>query len=139
MLRLTQHKENAENYVQDAFMLLWENKANIAVEGIKSFIFTTAYRKMIDDYRKEKVKQGYQKNAIIDQSIFSNYEDKQFVEVLLALLSPLQKAMVLLRDYEGCDYQTIAQITDTSLNQVKINIFRARKLLKEKRQCNKTN
>lgn len=41
------------------------------------------------------------------------------------------KTVVLLRDYEGHDYRTIGNITGMSEAQVKINIFRARKALKE--------
>jgi RNA polymerase sigma-70 factor (ECF subfamily) len=46
-------------------------------------------------------------------------------------LSKNQKTAITLRDYEGYDYRTIAEITGMSEAQVKINIFRARQTLKE--------
>ena len=45
-------------------------------------------------------------------------------------LPPDQKAVVLLRDYEGYSYREIGEITGQSESQVKINIFRGRRFLK---------
>jgi RNA polymerase sigma-70 factor (ECF subfamily) len=45
-------------------------------------------------------------------------------------LPPDQKAVVLLRDYEGYSYREIGEITGQSEAQVKINIFRGRRYLK---------
>ena len=41
-----------------------------------------------------------------------------------------QKAVVMLRDYEGYSYKEIAGITDLSETQVKVYIYRARVFLK---------
>jgi RNA polymerase sigma-70 factor (ECF subfamily) len=37
----------------------------------------------------------------------------------------------MLRDYAGYDYSEIGEITGLSLSQVKVYIFRARKILKD--------
>jgi RNA polymerase sigma-70 factor (ECF subfamily) len=42
-----------------------------------------------------------------------------------------QKAVLLLRDYEGYSYQEIAEITNLSMDQVKVYIYRARLFLKK--------
>jgi RNA polymerase sigma-70 factor (ECF subfamily) len=41
-----------------------------------------------------------------------------------------QKAVVLLRDFEGYSYREIAEITKLTEAQVKVYIFRARKTMK---------
>ena len=49
----------------------------------------------------------------------------------LAKLPPVQKTVVLLRDYEAYSYQEIAEITGLNESQVKVYIFRARAFMKE--------
>ena len=46
--------EKAKDIVQDAFIKLWENADKIASDKAKSYLFTTAYRRMIDIIRREK-------------------------------------------------------------------------------------
>lgn len=43
-----------------------------------------------------------------------------------------QRTCMQLRDFEGKTYKEIATILDITEEQVKINIFRARKCIKEK-------
>jgi RNA polymerase sigma-70 factor (ECF subfamily) len=39
--------------------------------------------------------------------------------------------VILLRDYEGYNYEEIAEVTELTLSQVKVYIFRGRQKLKE--------
>lgn len=48
----------------------------------------------------------------------------------LEKLPPVQKTVVLLRDYENYSYKEIAEITSLSETQVKVYIFRARSFMK---------
>ena len=43
-----------------------------------------------------------------------------------------QKSCIQLRDFEGKAYKEIARLLDMTEEQVKINIFRGRKAIKEK-------
>jgi RNA polymerase sigma-70 factor (ECF subfamily) len=45
-------------------------------------------------------------------------------------LPGIQKSAVLLRDYEGYDYKEIGEILNLNESQVKVYIFRARKILR---------
>ena len=49
----------------------------------------------------------------------------------LDTLPPVQKAVVLLRDYEGYSYEEIGEISGLSEAQVKTYIFRARVALRK--------
>jgi RNA polymerase sigma-70 factor (ECF subfamily) len=131
MFKLIGNKEEAENWVQEAYTILWEKRTDVDPLKIKSFLFTTAYRKMIDAFRRNQWKEKHQHeftgNSNTDQS---NYAQKQLLEVAFAQVKPEQKALIMLRDYEGYDYESISQITSLSLASVKVNLFRARKALK---------
>ena len=94
-------------------------------------MFTTAYRTLIDLVRREK-KQGNMDEANYnDLSHSSHYSDLN--EVLHDAIDKLpadQKAVTMLRDYEGYSYKEIETITGLKEAQVKVYIYRARKFLK---------
>lgn len=132
LLKSCHNKALAEDLVQDSFLILWENVNTIVYEKAKAFLFTTAYRKMIDTFRREK------KNADIETICPADYTtNEQFtdigeiLEIALNKLPQIQKTVVLLRDYENYSYQEIAEITSLNETQVKVYIFRARHLMKE--------
>ena len=53
ILKMCKSKEMAEDVVQDSFMKLWEEVGHIAYDKAKSFLFSTAYHRMIDVLRRE--------------------------------------------------------------------------------------
>ena len=55
---------------------------------------------------------------------------KEILNMGLEQLPEIQKTVLLLRDYEGYDYQEIGDITNLTESQVKVYIFRARTFLK---------
>ena len=123
--------DKAKDIVQDTFLKFWEKRATVDPLKIKSYLFTTAYHTLIDVVRREK-KQGSFSEVVADSlSVSSEYSDLQ--EVLHQAIEKLpaaQKAVILLRDYEGYAYDEIAEITGMTESQVKVYIFRGRKFLK---------
>lgn len=123
-------REDAENIVQDAFESLWLNKEKVEFEKSKSWLFTTAYRKMIDNIRRDK-KMVEMPSNIKEKSNEAVQPDlKQIVNAALEKLPEMQKTVIMLRDYEGYDYAEIGKITGLNEPQVKVYIFRARQTLK---------
>jgi RNA polymerase sigma-70 factor (ECF subfamily) len=97
-------------------------------------MFTTAYRTMIDMFRREK------KQTRMDESEFAEslshshtkqYSDlKEILEEAVDKLPEVQRMVLMLRDYEGYSYKEIGEITNLGESQVKVYIFRARSFLK---------
>jgi RNA polymerase sigma-70 factor (ECF subfamily) len=56
---------------------------------------------------------------------------KDLVDKSLAELPPLQRSILLLRDYEGYNYQEIGEILQITEAQVKVYLFRARQKLRD--------
>lgn len=126
------NKELAEDIIQDAYMILWEHVGEITFEKAKAFLFTTSYHKMIDIFRREKRNKDIEN--INPEYYFSGTQSTDLQDILefaLNKLSPVQKTVILLRDYENYSYQEIADITHLSESQVKVYIFRARNFMKE--------
>ena len=71
---------------------------------------------------------------VTEESLFhtEQYSDlKQILNTAINLLPDSQKAVITLRDFEGYNYDEIAEITGLSPSQVKVYIYRARVFLKQ--------
>ncbi len=132
ILKNIKDEEEARDVVQDAFEKTWRNVKNVEGNKAKSYLFTTAYHTMIDKIRKKKYVSNY--TEVNEENLFhtEQYSDlKIILNNALNLLPDTQKAVVLLRDYEGYSYEEIGEITGLKESQVKVYIYRARLFLKE--------
>lgn len=131
ILKNIKDEDKAKDVIQDTYEKLWLNYKNVNFEKVKSYIFTTAYRTMIDTIRREK-KQGDFDN-VKEEKYASNEQYSDLQEILLQAVQQLpevQRSVVMLRDYEGYSYKEIADITNLNESQVKVYIYRARMFLK---------
>ncbi len=130
LLKSLGNEQLSKDIVQDAFEKVWIKLEKVEFNKAKSYLFSTAYHKMIDIFRKNKLHKEFQKSNF-EMSHSSQYSDIQdILHQAISLLSEKQRSVVLLRDYEGYSYEEIAEITDLSLSQVKVYIYRARVFLK---------
>lgn len=82
--------------------------------------------------RAEKKTRNFKEVREENYSVNNQYSDLQ--EVLHEAIEKLpedQKAVIMLRDYEGYAYNEIAEITGLTESQVKVYIFRGRKFLQQ--------
>lgn len=121
------HEADARDIVQSAFEKMWLNKHNVNPEKSKSYLFTVAYHQMIDHIRKIKkiknVSSFEQDERVVYQT---NNQLKETLMQALNQLNETQKSLVLLKDYEGYNYQEIGEIMNLSESQVKVYLHRAR-------------
>jgi RNA polymerase sigma-70 factor (ECF subfamily) len=124
--------EESKDIVQDVFAKLWEKAETVNFEKAKSYIFSAAYRTMLDHIKKHKPL-STETVSYFEPQHDAQYSDVQeILEELLKLLPEKQRMAITLRDYEGYSYTEIAEIMAVSESQVKVNIFRARKFLKNR-------
>ena len=127
------HTEDAQDIVQSAFEKLWVNRVQVLPEKAKSYLFTVAYHQMIDHIRKSNKMPLEEETSIPHEPINQGHvELKQVLMRAVNQLNPMQKSLVLLKDYEGYSYQEIAEIMNLSESQVKVYLHRARLILKNK-------
>ncbi len=124
--------ENAQDIVQDVFEKLWVNRSSVEFEKAKSWMFTTAYRAILNFIKRRK-RMDYDSDKLPENG---EREDLKFVsnevvERAISILPPLQKSIILLRDLEGYAYREIGDILEISESQVKVYLFRARKKIKK--------
>jgi RNA polymerase sigma-70 factor (ECF subfamily) len=126
------HHEDAQDVVQNAFEKLWLNREKVIFSKARSYLFTVAYRNMIDIIRKVKRIDWVESvPEQVQHSTTKNFELRDSLNLGLNQLNDIQKSVILLRDYEGYAYKEIAEITGLTVAQVKVYIYRARKKLQQ--------
>ncbi len=131
ILKNIRDEEKARDVVQESFEKMWIKVGEISFEKSRSYLFTTAYRTMIDLIRKEKYQTPAGDTIMHESGYTQEYTGlKEILEEALSRLPSEQRSVVLLRDYEGYSYQEIGQITGLNESQVKVYIYRARVYLK---------
>lgn len=131
-LKTLNDSDKAHDIVQDSYERLWIKRDGVDATKVKSYLFTTAYHACIDIIRSEKNEGKLSEHDLYSHTTSNQYSDLQ--EVLheaIKKLPEIQRSVLLLRDYEGYNYQEIEEITGLSESQVKVYIYRARVWLKQ--------
>ena len=131
ILKSLGHVEDSRDIVQSAFEKMWKNRSAVINKTAKSYLFTVAYHQMIDHLRKNKKIQlegEFGENVSIQDPVYLG--EKRELDAALQQLTPLQKSLVLLKDYEGYTYEEIGKITELNASQVKVYLHRARLILR---------
>ena len=132
ILKNIRHEEDAQDIVQTSFEKLWKNRNEVKAETAKSYLFTIAYHQMIDHIRKGKriqLRDSFNETEQVASAKSDNL--KQILQEALSRLNETQRALVMLKDYEGYSYVEIGKITGLSESQVKVYLHRARIQLKQ--------
>jgi RNA polymerase sigma-70 factor (ECF subfamily) len=132
ILKNLRHEEDARDVVQTAFEKMWRNRSEVDAQKSKSYLFTVAYHQMIDHIRKVKriqLKDEFGEQDKVMHRPVNNL--KKVLDEALARLSETQRSLVLLKDYEGYNYEEIGRIMNLNASQVKVYLHRARLQLKE--------
>ncbi len=129
-LKHLRNEMSANDVVQETFTKVWIKHEEVSYEKVKSYLFTTAYHAIVDWVKKEGRSGDIENTEEQGENSNFNFNLKEVLEEALEKLPEIQKSVVLLRDYEGYNYDEIAEITGLSESQVKVYIFRARKALK---------
>lgn len=120
----------SQDAVQDAFERFWRKQDQVNPEKYKSYLFSTLHNRCIDLLRQRKpMLEVLPEHGFSESS--HEWEIQEQLHLALRRLNPHQQTMILLRDYEGYTYAEIAEITGASLEQVKVNLHRARRAIQQ--------
>ncbi|BDD11852.1 DNA-directed RNA polymerase sigma-70 factor (plasmid) [Fulvitalea axinellae] len=139
-LRLVDNVSEAEDVVQDVFLKLWKDPAQLRkCRNAEAWCMTMVRNRSLDRLRTE-VKRKHidiveawnlsHPGPTPHQSAEQN-ETMARVKGIIADLPDQQREVLHLRDVEGYAYEEIADMTGMNLGQVKVNIHRARRKVRE--------
>ncbi len=132
VLKSLRDSETARDIVQESFLRLWENRRDVVTGKEKSYLFTVAYRLLVDHARNRERYIGSEPLGRMSERAREYDNLDRVLAEALDSLTEAQRNLVLLRDYEGYSYREIGGMTGLTEAQVKVYIFRARCLLKER-------
>jgi RNA polymerase sigma factor (sigma-70 family) len=131
VLKNLKDEHMSRDIIQDTFEKLWLKIETVSGLKVKTYLFTSAYHTMIDYIRKEKRYKDVDPIEVNEETHSGQYSDLgEVLDRAVGNLPDDQRAVVMLRDYEGYSYREIADITELSESQVKVYIYRARVYLK---------
>ncbi|MFA5972911.1 MAG: sigma-70 family RNA polymerase sigma factor [Lentimicrobiaceae bacterium] len=133
--RLLGNSESAKDVLQELFLKLWEKRDELhKLSSIDAFACTVLKNKCLDKLRLQKPmvdveilhSQGNNPEAAFDHN-----EGISEIRKVIQLLPERQRLIMQMRDIDGCTFEEIATVTDTSENNIRVQLCIARRCVKE--------
>ncbi len=122
----------ADDVFQDTFIKVYEKRNSFVGSNFASWLFTIARNNCYNYLRQKKELIEFDEEFHNSHNIpETDLGMKLSIEQAIAQLPPMFREVVILREYEDCSYQEIAEILNIELSLVKIRVFRARVMLKK--------
>lgn len=148
--RALQHREEAQDVTQEVFLRAYRALSRYTRDqSFAAWLFTIANNLCLDSFRRRKLRTvsidgaagGWEDepppleipdNTNNPETLFANLEIRRAVEEAIASLPYRYRVVTILRHLQDLSYQEISSITGQPEGTVKAQIFRARRLLREK-------
>lgn len=140
-LRITGNAHEAEDVVQEVMEKVWKSSAEQsgAVQNWEAWCMTLTRNRSLDKARSQNLRRTAsidglpeRSNGQINQA--TSVEDRDLADQIKRMMQELpekQRLVMHLRDIEELSYDEIAEVLSISLDQVKVNLHRARKAIRE--------
>ncbi len=138
-LRILKNEDEAKDVVQETLIKVWNKRDEMhTYDNMEAWCIRVARNLALD-----KLKSKHNKSVDIDnaydlqsstQSPYSSTEHSDTMSSINRFINKLpemQKQVIQLRDIDGFSYQEISDMLKQNLNSVKVNLFRARKQVRE--------
>ena len=133
--RMLNDKDLADEAFQETFVKVYENRTRFDGNNFKSWVFTIARNTCLNYIRESKFKVEFEEDYLAPvRDKHNDFALQKYIKDAIVELPVSYREVIVLREYEGYSYQEIAEILDVSIALVKIRIYRARVILKEKLQ-----
>lgn len=138
--RMLKDQAGAEDAVQEVFIKLWKMKTHLGeYKSIEALASTMTKNYCIDQLRKQKqVEYGNDNSVNLFQGPgptpgeqMERNESSSILESIIGKLPEAYREIVQLRDIDGLSYEEIAVQTDQNINTLRVNLSRARKIIRD--------
>ena len=140
-LRILGSVEEAEDVVQEVLIKIWDRR-----QDMNQYLNMEAWcMKMTKNLSLDRLKAARRQTQQLSDKVLTfpapssespymqvaQEDTLEHIHQWIAQLPQKQQMVIQLREIEGYSYQEIAEVLDMSMEQVKVNLFRARKKLRE--------
>lgn len=131
-LRMMVDPVQAKDAFQETFIKVYENRKNFKGTNFTAWLFTISRHVCLNMIRSQKNHETF--DEIYHGNMKSPDSDVGLKEVLEQAVQSLPvnlKEALILREYEDCSYQEIADILGIDLSLAKVRVHRARLILRK--------
>ena len=139
--RLLNDDSEAQDVVQEVLIKVWSRHDTLdELDNMEAWCMRVTRNLSYDKIKARKrkptdsISEGYDTTESNDSTPYHTAETKDMMKAIRQLMKRLpekQRQVMQLRDIEGYSYKEIGEILEMDMNQVKINLFRARKQVRE--------
>ena len=139
--RILKNQEGAEDAVQEVFLKLWKMNTNLGeYNSIDALAATMVKNQCIDYLRRNKQTEGEGSDSLAfhqaaEPSPLDQMERNETMYILDGIIQDLPenyRELIRLRDIDGFSYDEISEKTGMNVNTLRVNLSRARKIVKNK-------
>jgi len=144
-VRLAGNVEDAEDMVQEVLIKVWDRRQEMdQYRNVEAWCMRLVKNRFLDEVKSKRHQTTSRlpeeesasqrllpSDASTPYQVVESNDTMQKIQQLMDDLPPKQKQIIHLRDVEGYSYQEIADVMEIDMNQVKVNLFRARTALKK--------
>lgn len=139
-LKFLGNEEEAKDVVQEVFIRIWNGRDQMAeIQNWEAWCMRITRNLSLDRIRSIDRKQtqpigesfNVRNQALSPHELTAADESMEKINQFIAALPDKQRQVMHLRDVEGYSYNEICDILELDMNQVKVNLFRARNAVKE--------
>ncbi len=140
VVRMVKVREEAEEVSQDTFIKAYESLGSFRGESkFSSWLYSIAYRKALDNLRKNKKHKSFQLLEEITESDVGVVENglqqmetaerKEKIQECIMQLPEVEAALITLYYFEEQSIKELAVVTKLSEENIKVKLYRSRKKL----------
>jgi RNA polymerase sigma-70 factor (ECF subfamily) len=139
--RLLGSSDEAKDVVQEVFIKVWNGREQMSqIENMEAWCMRITKNLSLDRIRsrQRRATDTLEESLDVRQEGLSPLESTEIQESmqrisqLISTLPEKQRQVIHLRDVEGYSYNEICEILELDMNQVKVNLFRARNSVRER-------
>jgi RNA polymerase sigma-70 factor (family 1) len=140
LYKLLKSDELAREILQDLFLKVWDNRAQIDPEkSFRSYLFKIGENMVNDFYRRaardkklrdQLVEANSEIYSHIEETIFQK-ENSDLLHEAIEMMPPQRKLVYTLCKMEGKSYKEVEQLLGINAKTINSHIFQANKFLKE--------
>lgn len=138
--RFLKSREEAEDAVQEVFIKLWDKREKLdEYNSIEALAITTIKNHCIDRIRRSRTmvteehdgRKDLYVNEPLPDEIMERAEMALMLDRIIMSLPENYREIITLKEIDGLSYEDIARITDQNVNTLRVNLSRARKMIRD--------